>query len=117
MSDPTIEILNAPPGHYRWKCSCGSMGIRLCYKESVQALAVTHLQIRHNIPPKPPTKDQQIALMEAEIKRLHIVIAEWAAILRFFNHVTINDVRRAIGLEELQCSGDIDAPEKIVNRV
>jgi hypothetical protein len=66
MSDPTIEILNAPPGHYRWKCSCGSMGIRLCYKESVQALADTHMR----------------------------------------NHITINDVRRAIGLEPILTEHD-----------
>ena len=54
--------------HYRWVCSCGSKGIRLIFRESVVALSVQHLQERHNIPPKSPTKDQRIAELERQLQ-------------------------------------------------
>lgn len=97
---PTIEIIKEYD-HYRWVCSCGSKGIRLCFRQSVVPLSIQHLQKIHNIPPKSPTKDQRIIALEEENKRLMCIVVNYGGALLLEGKVTINDFRRACGLQEI----------------
>ena len=46
---PTCEVVAAEGGHWRWVCSCGSKGTRLCYKSDVERLRKMHLRNRHSV--------------------------------------------------------------------
>ena len=49
-----VDIMSEHDGtHNRWVCSCGAQGTPLYFREEVQRLGDSHLEIRHGIVPAP----------------------------------------------------------------
>ena len=49
---PVIQIIYSALGepwsqHYIWRCSCGSSGTHLIYRQTVEALARGHMETKH----------------------------------------------------------------------